>query len=374
MAGRLNPLNPLRKVQNNIEMFESLSLGNNRSASNTAARPAPVVEITPEAAPAPLLTAISSTSTTRNIGTPGTSLTRPANARRANRDSAIYFQSSYLQADTDPQDPPKDKATVKPTTDVLVKDAIAILKSQPEIEDLEAVLVYIRYGIDGKHDFNIKIPSPKATPLIHALVTVTLPDLWPNLSEGKSDKSDIRIKNTLLAALSSVAGIKAITESIQRMSGATAATNAEPTSGAFAGVIVQSPGDSFVNKVYVDFLATMLASYDTVLNFIVKDCKTLYGTYPQVHRFWPDMVSLLAGGKVFSAIAPVLMFGSESAYWISDAKKYTIWLGQNIVRASIEISVTDAGAWRNLCLLLGTALSFGHNGILHLYEQSLTHY
>lgn len=329
MASLLNPVKTTKKVQNNIEIFESLSLTKSRDTSDNNSQRAPIIEVSPEGDSVPLLTAISSKPTTTPDGPLKTPTSNVLESSHKRYDSTAFVRKSYLhQPDSS-----------------LVDDAREILKSQPGLDDVEAVLSYIQYGIDGQHDFNIKVTGPKASMFVHALATTTLTDLWPSLSLTKLSKSDLRMKNTLLAALFSVTGVEVVLEQMRNHSTQTLSATAR-------------------QRLYLDFLATMLHPSDTVLR-LLHDSRKLYGKEVQRRLFWQSVVTLIAGGKILSIAASLTNDGSATIPWLCHGAQYSQWLGRNMVRAATEVPISDVGAWINLSQLLKRGLNLGHKGELH---------
>lgn len=327
MASLINAVATTKKVQNNIEMFESLSLTKNRDASDTnTVRPSPVVELDHEVQSTPLLTAVSSKPVNNNGPQPKPMSSSTVRSSHKRHDSTAFVEKSYLQH----------------ANSSLIDDAKEILKSQPGLDEVEAVLSYIQYGIEGQHDFNIKVTNAKASMLVHVLATTTLPDLWPNLGLTKLSKADIRIKNTLLAALFSVTGLEVIIEQMRRR-----------TSKSFSA--------NTAHDVYVDFLGTMLSPSDTILR-LLQDSRKLYTKEVQHRLFWQSIVTLIGGGKVLSTVASVVKNGPDTTSWLSDGSRYSQWLGRNIVEAAIEIMASDVNSWTNLSQLLKRGLNLGYKG------------
>lgn len=340
MADLIKVVKTTKKVQNNIEMFESLTLNEGRSRSKSTTTRPPIIEVDAESEPAPLMTAVSTRSTISEIAESrnGNANLAPEKASHKRHDSTAFVQKSYLHR----------------RDDSLTDDAREILKSQPGFEDVEAVLSYIQYGIDGQHDFNIKITSPKASLLVHALVSTTLPDLWPTLGLTKISKSDLRMKNTLLSALFSVTGIEIILEHIRQYSARSS------SSGATA-------------KVYFDFLANMLNPSDTVLR-LLRDGKQLYEKEVQQRLFCQSIVTLLAGSKVLSTTATVSIDQADPMSWLSNGSLYSRWLARNIVKASTEVTIADTMAWTRLSQLLARGLSLGYKGNMPTSVHTITEY
>lgn len=333
-----------KKVQNNIHKFESLSLNENknRSRSNSNSKPRkPVVEIDTNNEPLPLLTAVSTKSTKKNDDSAVKTLEHSQDrlkttARQHERkDSAVFIQKDYLKQSAPPS---------------LADDAREILKLQPGIEDIEAVLAYIQYGIEGQHEFNIKVTGPKSSLLVRALVTTTLPDLWPNLAFSKIGGSTKQMRKTLLEALFSVTGLEALLEQIRML------TRPEAR-----------PSQDNLN-VYVDFLGHLLHKSDTVSR-LLNDSTRLYEK--DVHRrlFWQSIVSLLAGSKVLSTTAAIPNIIAETGSdlkvpeWLLQGRGYSAWLASNIIKTAIELSPQDASSWSVLVQLFKRGLSLGYKGM-----------
>ena len=343
MGDLLKKVKTTKKVQTKIEEFESLTLNENkqRSRSTSRARTKPIIEVEPEAKSIPLLTAISSKhiekpvdqiADTRYALAPNKTVA-PAHKRH---DSAVFIKKDYLR-DNAPQS--------------LSDDAREILKSQPGLEDIEAVLAYVQYGMEGQHEFNIKVTGPKSSQLVRVLVATTIPDLWPNLSLSKIDELAKRIRGTLLQALFSVTGLEALLEQIRYHTRPSANKNRE--------AIV----------VYVGFLTSLLEGSEVVLNFL-SDTTRLYDKEIQRRLFWQSIVSLLAGSKILSGTVsiPNAIAETDSSLnvpdWLIRGEAYCTWLARNIVKAAIELDPKETETWLKLSQLLKRGLSLGYRGEL----------
>ena len=105
---------------------------------------------------------------------------------------------------------------IKPTIEPVLEfkgsspeEVLDVLKKQPGHDVLLSVLIYLRKGIQGKHSFDIRKPSPKAAQIVHVLSTEIIPNYWTVLSEGSTDqkRSDVDI---LLACFQSIPGINGL--------------------------------------------------------------------------------------------------------------------------------------------------------------------
>lgn len=329
-----------KRVQTNIEKFESLTLSDGKNngqstASTKASNLILEVDATPE--PPPLLTAVSSRTTASNskavVAEEALSLLpQQSKARYQRKQSAIFVQQQYL-----------NKEFAQPE---LADDAREILKFQPGVEDVEAVLTYIQYGIDGQHEFNIKVTGPKSSMLLRVLVTVTIPDLWPSLIANKNEASSERSRKILLSALLSVTAIELLLEQIRMLSRTHAVEK------------------SAMLDIYLDVLAALLRGTDTVM-ILLEDVSRLYQKDVQRRLFWQGAVALLGGSKILattSALSRSSHTTSEPFTWLTIGADYSRWLADNIVRAAIELQTQEILAWSNLCQLYKRGLSLGYRG------------
>lgn len=333
MADQLRTVRTVRNVQNSIEKFESLSLKSQPSATVAKANQRAIIELDEDDEPKSLLTVVSSKSTTEGTKGSDNHMVVVAEPSHKRQDSSVFIQKSY----------PKEKANS------LVDDAREILKSQPGAEDVEAVLLFIQYGIDGRHDFDIRITSSEASLLVHALVTSTLPNLWPGLAATKLSKSDLVIKQILMASLFSLTGISAILEQIRKHSR-------------------RALSQDSIIKTYVDFLATLLHGSNSILQ-LLRDSDRLYEKDVQSRLSWQGIVALIAGSKILSTVASLPADESWSASWLFQGREYTRWLARNIVKASIDIDALNDQAWYRLGQLFRKALMLGYKSMERCHDH-----
>jgi hypothetical protein len=335
MDDLFKPVKTTRKVQTNIDKFETLSLAEAAPTSRpTSARSKfSVVDLTSEGSAGSsenfsLRPSLDSSITSRTSAS--------LSSKHKRHDSTAFLQKSYLK-----KTPPSS----------LVDDAREILKGQPEVEDLGAVLQYLRYGVEGKHDFNIRVPSPKASQIINVLVTVTIPDLWQPLQQRKLSAQHNKLKFNLLTSLTSVSGLGALLMQIKQLS-ATSTDQKNPLLTEFISV-----------------LSAILASKQVLSSFL-SDATTLLSTEAQRRVFWQEATSLLAGSKVLSTMSQVLSTHqdlkglSEECKRLGDGPKYSEWLAQNISTAAIAaLPSSQDQHTRMLSQVLQRALNLGYRGI-----------
>jgi telomere length regulation protein len=308
MGDLLTPVQTTRKVKSSVERFETLL------AKDGARSPIDVIEV-------------SSTSRTGES----------KHSRHKKQDSTPFLQQIYLQSDG--------------SSETLPDDAREILKSQADHEDFFAVLQYLQFGIEGKHDFNIRASGPRASQILNVLVTVTIPDRWASLNTKPVSREDKEVKSMLVSCLTCVAGLGALHAQIKKLTGLAISTKT---------------GGSLMLKDAVDVLTHVLYP-SSFIETILCDTLNLHPKPAQQYVLWQELSSFVAGGKILSAVAQAFPLaeppnGKDSAEWLADGNQYTIWLARNICHAATKIAVAEGGAWPMLAQLLKRGLSLGHSG------------
>jgi hypothetical protein len=309
MGDLLTPLKTTRKAKSNAERLETLAL------NNGARSPIEVIEVS---------------STSRN----GAS----KQSRHKKHDSAAFLHKLYLQNDGSP--------------DTLPDDARDILKSQPDLEEFLAVLQYLQFGIDGKHDFNIRASGPKQSQILNVLVTITIPDRWASLNTKPISKEDQETKSMLLSCLTCVAGLGALCAHIRRLVALTVSIKTAQS------LMLKDAADVLAQVLYPSsFIASVL--YDTL---------TLHSKAAQRQAIWQELSSFVAGGKILSMVAQALPL-AESAEkdksfveWLGDGSHYCRWLARNICHAGTKLAVNEDEAWPMLAQLVKRGIYLGHSG------------
>ncbi|KAK6366328.1 telomere binding protein [Exophiala oligosperma] len=346
MDDLLKPIKTSWKVQNNIDKFESMSLKDTPSARPGSAKSkVSILDLDNESNDG----AGDQFSIRPSIDSSHTSISASSDPKKhKSHDSTAFLQKSYL----DNSPPPS-----------LSDDAREVLKSQPDSEDLIAVLQYLQYGIQGRHDFNIRIPSPKASQIINVLVTTTVPDQWLHLRSSDLSKTDALLKKLLLSCLKSVAGIGALLMQIKQLT----TTNSQKT-----------------NPVLEDAISVVgiLLSGNGIVKELLIDATTFFPSETQRRVYWQEVTSLLAGSKVLSTIAQALAKTEQSdernlmTSWLGDGAEYSRWLGKNISTAAtacVSMSFSGIHYMNMLCQLLKRGLGLGYRDALatELYTMLL---
>ena len=329
MDGLLTPLQTTRNVKGIKEKFENLSLNNENS-----------------------LTEVSTTNLKPNGTSPEKKLNGVSQTRsHKKQDSTAFLQQSYLQQ-TQPTVPLED-------------DAREILRWQPDDEDFFAVLQYLQFGIDGKHDFNVCKSSAKASQILNVLITFTIPDRWPSLNSKHISKHDAETKQIFLSCLGCVAGIGALTAQIKNLSKMKDASRSaslllRDTLSVLAAVV---SGNGFVNKMLRQIIDLHKKPMQRVvlwqeLTVLLAGSKVL----SSVAEATLDAVTAsLVGSKVLSAVADATL-ADEEALWLGKGKEYCTWLAKNIAYASSKTLATETETHKMLATLLKRSMSLGYSG------------
>ncbi|KAJ9502393.1 telomere binding protein [Exophiala xenobiotica] len=346
MEGLIKPVKTTRKVQNNISKFENLSLKDTSLSMPASAKSkVTILDLTPEDSDQ----TSDQFSLRPSVDSSHTSVSLQLSHKEHKRhDSTAFLQKSYLE-----QSSPAS----------LPDDAREILKSQPDNEDLIAVLQYLQYGTQGKHDFNVRLPSPKTSQIINILVTITIPDQWLHLKVHHLSKQEMQVKKLLLGCLKSVSGIGALLMQIRQLS------------------IKNSDKTDQLLKDAISVVSLLLTGNGTLKDFLADNNK-LFTSDIQRRVYWQEVTSLFAGSKVLSTIARALASTQQSddkeaiPLWLGDGSEYSRWLARNLSTAAIISSSAggpESSQINMLSQVLKRGLSLGYRDALvtELYTSLL---
>lgn len=343
MDGLLNLNRPSSsgRVKGNIDKFESLSIRESQEQNrpNSAKSKRSILEITSNASN-------SDDTSTRDsfdlqlsqqpsrAGSSQTTLvTEPPLSKQKKRESVAFIQKSYL-----------DRAS-QDSTDSLPDDAREILKSQPDYEDLLAVLQYLECGIQNKHDFNVHVTGPKASQVINALVTMTIPDHWPLLRIHKLPRRQEQVKSLIVLNLRSVAGIGALLMQIRKLS-------------------LGKKDDTSVLEDTVSVLQLVLNGND-FLRAMLDSIRRLYPKETQRRLNWQEVVSMVGGSKILSFVAQAVAVGgiaSGRTKWLSEGNDYCTWIAKNISEVIVKLGPQDSEGWIMATQVMKRAINLGYRG------------
>lgn len=345
MANFLTPVKTVKKVQNNIEKFESLSLKENRPPSKDN-QPLKIISSTKVEK---VLEADESTSQRleKNAFEPisisrAKSLVRTGDIeikQHKQHDSTVFLKQSYLGENASP---------------ALSDNAREILRCQPTHEDLVAVLQYLQFGIEGRHDFNILVANPKTAQVLNVLVSVTIPDVWANIGGKDLSIDEAKMKKTILSSLSSVAGLGALLTQMKQLT----------TSHSSVPVLCD----------IIAVLGHILKGHNTLLSFLRYPQK-LYERESERRMLWQEVIALFAGSRILSTVAQtfaiqsVLKENLQPYLWIGDGVHYVRWLGSNIAQAAIKLTPNNEELWKVLSQVVKRGLSLGHRG---MFDESIS--
>ncbi|KAK5199201.1 telomere binding protein [Exophiala xenobiotica] len=345
MEGLIKPVKTTRKVQNNISKFENLSLKDTSLSMPASAKSkVTILDLTPEDSDQTsdlfsLRPSVDSSHTSVSL--------QSSHKEHKRHDSTAFLQKSYLEQ-TSPASLPDD--------------AREILKSQPDNEDLIAVLQYLQYGTEGKHDFNVRLPSPKASQIINILVTITIPDQWLHLKVHNLSKQEMQVKKLLLGCMKSVSGIGALLMQIRQLS----VTNSDKTDQLLKDAIS---------------VLSLLLTGNSTLKYFLADTNKLFTSDIQRRVYWQEVTSLFAGSKVLSTMARALTSTQQSdekavPLWLGDGSEYSRWLARNLSTAAIISSSAggpESSQINMLSQVLKRGLSLGYRDALvtELYTSLL---
>ena len=318
-------LTPLKSVKlHNYNDTETLSLSNNRKEKHSNDNKGVTSK-----------TQITLPSESLLTETPVTVPPEACHKRQKRYDSTAFVQQSYLQTSS---------------TDALPDDAREILKSQPDLKDLLAVLQYLQYGVDGQHDFNIRLASAKASQIINVLVSVTLPDHWPKTSSTKLSNDDSRLKNLLTSCLSSIIGLGALLTQTKKLATAKSGTD-----------------DTSVLQDYVGVISEILHGQNAILGFL-NDVVTFSPGPTHQHVTWQEFNILLGGSKVLGVVSQARaklareIFDRMPGAWLGDGLEYSRWLARNISFAATKSTTEGTAKMTMLSQLLKRGMSLGYRG------------
>ena len=265
--------------------------------------------------------------------------------RHKKQDSTAFLQKTYL------------KATTPPTSSSLPSDACEILKSQPDDEDLLAVLQYLQYGIEGRHDFNTRESTAKAAQIVNVLVTSTLVDHWHAWVSANASQTDERMRILFVACLTSVAGLGVLVAHLKQQN---SSKNSQ----------IQGSAVKDITSVLSELLMpTDIIS--TLLEGVLSPSKTF--AFQRVA--WQELCALIGGSKILGAVAQAFSKqknnNSEDAlrFWLGDGRSYSAWLANRIALAAKKLTVTEKEKYLMLGQLMRRGLSLGYRGKLMLHSK-----
>lgn len=242
------------------------------------------------------------------------------------------------------------------------EDALEALKSKPDLDLLTRVLLWLDPARERDDHFTIKVPSPKAAPIIFVLVEDIILNYWRVLKEDQ-DKP----KKLLVRCLSSIAGLGAISARLRALLDLKDAHNHSKS---------QESGKNLFIEDLLDVLQNILKK-DIFVAMMWKEISSLVTNMPQRFLMWKELVSFIAAGRILSLAGEADHVLNESSSsirgqsWLGDGNQYATWLGRNIVHMIAALEKQDIEAQKALVQLVGKALTLGYTGERNELDASI---
>ena len=238
------------------------------------------------------------------------------------------------------------------------EDALAALKSKPDVDLLTKVLQWLNPARIRDDHFNVKVPGPKASRILLVLVEEIIPNYWRVLKDGRFSNKDMQIK-LIVRCLSSIAGIGVI---ITRLRGLLDSKDEAPN---------QSKNEEMGNNPLIEDMLDVLQSIihrDSFLSKTWQDLSSLVMNSSQRSLMWKELISCVAGGRVLSIVgeADHKLNENDSSIkdrsWLGDGSQYSAWLGRNIAYMVTVLDQDHVEAQKSIARLLEKALKLGYTG------------
>lgn len=234
------------------------------------------------------------------------------------------------------------------------EDALDALKSKPDLDLLTRVLLWLDPARESNNYFTVKIPSPRAAPIVFVLVEEIIPNYWRVLKEDQN-----KPRKLLIRCLSSVAGLGAISARLRALLNLKEdARDRNESRESSKNLLVEDT---------LDVLQNMLKK-DAFVYRMWKEISSLVPDIPQRSLVWKEFVSFVAAGRILSLASEADHVLNESSSsikdqsWLGDGNRYATWLGRNIAYMTAALEDDDAEAQKALVRLVGQALTLGYTG------------
>ncbi|KAH3387036.1 hypothetical protein KXW42_006849 [Aspergillus fumigatus] len=228
---------------------------------------------------------------------------------------------------------------------------LAVLKSKPDQDNIAHVLSILDPANKKAlpPDFDIRVPSAKATQVINVLVNVTIPDHWEYLKETKGEASKLR--GMFLRCFSSVAGLSCLVTQLRSLIPAARAApqNAEGSSNRIRLAEILSVISALLKP--ADFLLRLYNGIDAI-----------YTNETQKQLAWKELIALLGASKVLPAAAEALSLikdftGLAKLSWLGEGTQYASWLGLNVCQMVSRINPNNDAGLKAAALLMARSLN-----------------
>jgi len=227
------------------------------------------------------------------------------------------------------------------------EDALETLKSRPDSDSLEEVLIYLSRRQD-RDDFSISVPSPSSAKITNELISTTIPDFWQDIGH---------LEKLMLDTLRTVAGIGAIVARLRSLT-----SQYKPDKRVAQSSNAAQPISDLINV-----LSGILCS-DDVTYHIFTNVKTLVQSQVKQDLLWKEYLTSVATGKIVSAVAEAEdVIGTNDTdrkrSWLSDGSQYSAWLGRNVAYMARKTAESpDEPVMKAAAQMCGRALNLGYGG------------
>jgi len=242
------------------------------------------------------------------------------------------------------------KLTQKPLQEVKAiaitspDDALQLLRSEPDLERLHRILLYIAEHRSTGYD--IRIPSPQAAKIINELVTTIIPDYWAALGSDRK---------LLIRCLKNVAGIGAL---VTRLRSLLSSSNVDQQ---------KEPHEKLTQSARNDLLSVLeqLLDGDDLVSLIWEQTSSAGSTLTQQRLIWKEFISTIGSGKVIAVVAEGEAKSSSISKpsprrWLSNGPQYAAWLGRNVATMAFRIPSADQIGCAAVASLCSKALTLGY--------------
>ncbi|KAF4587724.1 DNA replication checkpoint protein tel2 [Ophiocordyceps camponoti-floridani] len=194
-------------------------------------------------------------------------------------------------------------------------DALEVLKSQPDYDDLVVVLRYL-----AKEEAQLRLPTPTSASITHALISEIVPNYWAILRENSGGDESEHLQ-LLLASLRSVTGLNAIITQCKVLIQEANLFSKE----------ARRPEISLNLRLLLDLLASLLEGHGSI-RLLWEAAVTNRVDATTGKGLSQQLAALLSNGRILSTAAEAsAMVGREAlGCWLADGIDYSVWIGRNL--------------------------------------------
>ena len=272
---------------------------------------------------------------------------------------------------------------------ITLETALEILKSKPNHDQLTQILQWLLKTRKispppsntipiASNTSDLKFSDPLIGQITNILVSEIVPAFWSPAEHSLSPNEQYgKPRSLLIKCLRSVPGLRALTNNLRqqldrtREPRSTRGPNENPQGDGRRLILLTEvlegvlKGDRILAGIWRDINAAAATdAYDsTTLNTNTADSRAIEGEKQPVSLMWNDLLALLKGGKLVSAIAEAdrvaAGLGRDECSWVGDGEKYGSWLGRNVWFMALRGGEEELKAAASV---LGNALTLGYKG------------